>query len=84
MSLQEVSECGGAGASLSTVGVVVSSPAKGQSIEVHLTSAVVLGPVYGGDNGEVGGKHYPMAKKQHTLEFLREKAHLRPRSKVFR
>ena len=43
---------------------------------------VVAGPVYGGDNGEVGGKNYPMAKKMHSLEFLREKAHLRPRSKV--
>ena len=43
----------------------------------------MLGPVYGGDNGEIGGKNYPMAKKAHGLEFLREKAHLRPRSKVF-
>jgi asparaginyl-tRNA synthetase len=42
-----------------------------------------LGVVLGGDNGTVGGKNYPMAKKQHTLEFLREKEHLRPRSKVF-
>ena len=43
---------------------------------------MIAGPVYGGDNGEVGGKNYPMAKKMHSLEFLREKAHLRPRSKV--
>jgi aspartyl/asparaginyl-tRNA synthetase len=80
-----------------------------------------IGNVYGGDNGEIGGKNYPMAKKQHSLEFLRyeciymyiymyiyiyiyiyihvyeyiyiyiciymyiyrEKAHLRPRSKMF-
>ena len=49
---------------------------------MNVMKAVVLGPVYGGENGEIGGKNYPMAKKQHTLEFLREKAHLRPRSKV--
>lgn len=80
---KEVAEAGGAGASLAVKGVVVTSPAKGQSIEVHVTEATVLGAVYGGDKGEVGGKNYPMAKKQHGLEFLREKAHLRPRSKVF-
>lgn len=78
-----VANAGGAGASVSITGVVVESPAKGQDIEIKATSAEVLGAVYGGDNGEVGGKNYPMAKKQHTLEFLREKAHLRPRSKVF-
>ena len=63
-------------------GDVVPSPARGQVIEVTVTEAVVLGPVLGGDNGEVGGKNYPMAKKQHGLEFLRENAHLRPRSKA--
>jgi asparaginyl-tRNA synthetase len=78
-----VADCGGAGASLSIIGKVVASPAKGQSIEVHVLKAEVLGVVLGGDNGEIGGKNYPMAKKAHTLEFLREKAHLRPRSKVF-
>ena len=74
--------CGGAGASISIVGTVVASPAKGQTIEVHVHKAEVIGPVFGGDNGEIGGKNYPMAKKQHSAEFLREKAHLRPRSKV--
>jgi hypothetical protein len=81
--MKSVADAGGAGASLSVTGTVVASPAKGQTIEVHVTEAVVLGPVYGGDKGEIGGKNYPMAKKQHGLEFLREKAHLRPRSKVF-
>ena len=83
LGMKQVAEAGGAGASLSVVGVVVASPAKGQTIEVHVTEATVLGPVYGGDKGEIGGKNYPMAKKMHGLEFLREKAHLRPRSKVF-
>lgn len=80
---KDIAESGGVGACLSAIGTVVASPAKGQTIELHVTSAKLLGAVYGGDNGEVGGKNYPMAKKQHTLEFLREKAHLRPRSKVF-
>lgn len=80
---KEVGDSGGAGACLAIVGTVVASPAKGQTIEIHVTDAKVLGAVYGGDNGEIGGKNYPMAKKQHTLEFLREKAHMRPRSKVF-
>lgn len=79
----DIANCGGAGASLAVIGKVVPSPAKGQLLEVHAEEAKLLGAVYGGDNGEIGGKNYPMAKKQHTLEFLREKAHLRPRSKVF-
>lgn len=81
--MDAVAKSGGVGASISVTGLVVASPAKGQSIEVHATTATVLGAVYGGDNGEIGGKNYPMAKKQHGLEFLREKAHLRPRSKMF-
>ena len=79
-----VDNCGGVGASLSVKGNVVASPARGQTVEIHATVAEVLGPMYAGDNGEVGGKHYPMAKKAHTVEFLREKAHLRPRTKVGR
>lgn len=79
----DIANCGGAGASLAAIGKVVPSPAKGQVLEIHVDEVKLLGAVYGGDNGEVGGKNYPMAKKQHTLEFLREKAHLRPRSKVF-
>jgi asparaginyl-tRNA synthetase len=78
-----VSGCGGVGASLSARGVVVTSPAKGQTVEIDVTEIEILGPVYGGENGEVGGKLYPMSKKQHSLEFLRDIAHLRPRSKVF-
>ena len=80
---EAVANCGGVGASIAVTGLVVASPAKGQSIEINALRARVLGAVYGGENGEVGGKNYPMAKKQHGLEFLREKAHLRPRSKVF-
>lgn len=80
---EAVASCGGAGASISVRGVVVQSSGKGQTIEIQVTNAEVLGAVYGGDNGEIGGKLYPMAKKQHSLEFLRDNAHLRPRSKMF-
>jgi asparaginyl-tRNA synthetase len=76
------SACGGAGAAMSITGTVVSSPAKGQLLELHGSSVEVLGQVFGGDHGEVGGKLYPMAKKEHTMEYLRSIAHLRPRSRV--
>ena len=79
----DVAGCGGVGASLSIQGKVVASPAKGQSIEIQVIAATVLGAVYGGDNGEIGGKNYPLAKKQHGMEYLRDQAHLRPRSKIF-
>ena len=78
-----VSKCGGAGASLSIVGKVVECQGGKSPVEVQVTKAEVLGCVYGGENGEIGGKNYPMAKKAHSLEYLREQAHLRPRSKVF-
>lgn len=79
----DVLHSGGVGASLSTQGVVVASQGKGQSIELLVSSVTVLGKVYGGENGSVGGKYYPMSGKQHSFEFLREKAHLRVRTKVF-
>jgi asparaginyl-tRNA synthetase len=81
--VEELANCGGAGACISVTGTCVASPAKGQLVEVKAQKVVVLGAVYGGDNNTVGGKSYPMAKKAHSLEFLREKAHLRPRSKMF-
>jgi asparaginyl-tRNA synthetase len=71
-----VEECGGAGASVSVKGEVVASIAKGQTIEVMVKEAVVLGVVE-------EPRTYPMAKKAHSLEHLRDIAHLRPRSKMF-
>lgn len=47
-------KCGGVGASFEISGMLVKSPAKGQEVELHATQVVVLGKVYGGDNGEVG------------------------------
>jgi asparaginyl-tRNA synthetase len=59
------------GASLEIVGTVVESPGS-QEIELKALKARLLGSV---DPGT-----YPLAKKGHTLEFLREVAHLRPRT----
>jgi asparaginyl-tRNA synthetase len=68
-----------AGASFRIKGRFIKSPAQGQLIEVQVDDAEnhyvkVVGPV-------LESKTYPMAKKGHTLEYLREIAHLRPRSK---
>jgi glutathione S-transferase len=80
---QDVLNCGGVGASLSIEGSVVASQGKGQSLEIIVKTAKVLGPVYGGEDGSVGGKYYPLPNKPHSLEYLREKAHLRARTKIF-
>jgi hypothetical protein len=83
IGFESICNSGGVGASLTATGAVVASPAKGQNIEKHVKEAVLLGAVYGGDNGEISGKNYPMSKKAHSLEYLREIAHLRIRSKFF-
>lgn len=63
------------GASLSVTGKLVESMGKGQTAEIQAESITVLGTA---DPDE-----YPLQKKGHTLEFLREKAHLRPRTNTF-
>src|SRR5437762_148070 len=64
-----------AGCSIEATGVVVPSPAKGQPFEVQANAVKVLGWVEDPDS-------YPIQPKPHTLEFLREVAHLRPRTNV--
>lgn len=68
----------GTGASVRIEGEVVESPAKGQAVEISCSKpehkVVVL--------GSVDPKAYPLAKKKHSIEFLREIAHLRPRSNL--
>ncbi len=59
-----------------TLGTLVASQGKGQSVEVQATTVQVVGLV---DNPDT----YPVQPKQHTLEFLREVAHLRPRTNTF-
>jgi len=60
------------GASVEIEGDLVESPAKGQTVELRARSLKVLG---GADPAT-----YPLQKKGHSFEFLREIAHLRPRS----
>jgi asparaginyl-tRNA synthetase len=64
-----------AGCSVTVTGLVKASPAKGQATEVQAREIVV--------HGKADAAHYPLQKKGHSLEFLREKAHLRPRSNTF-
>lgn len=62
------------GASIEVRGKLVPSKGQGQQWEVVATEFKILGEA---DNT------YPLQKKGHTLEFLREIAHLRPRSNLF-
>jgi len=68
----------GAGASVRIEGQVVESPAKGQEVELSLTSSEHSVKVL----GTVDAKAYPLAKKKHSIEFLRTIAHLRPRTNL--
>jgi len=64
-----------AGCAVEATGAIVSSPAKGQPFEMQATAIRVVGWVEDPDS-------YPIQPKPHTLEFLREVAHLRPRTNV--
>lgn len=68
----------GTGASVRVEGEVVESPAKGQAVEISCSSAEHRVEVL----GAVDSKAYPLAKKKHSIEYLREIAHLRPRSNL--
>jgi aspartyl/asparaginyl-tRNA synthetase len=75
---------GGTGASFQLTGKVIASQGEGQSIELQVSHGTLLGAVYAGnaEGTEIGGMLYPMAKKEHTLEYLREQAHLRARTNL--
>jgi asparaginyl-tRNA synthetase len=62
------------GASIAVRGALVASQGKGQSWEVVADSVEIIG---------ASDDTYPLQKKGHTAEFLREIAHLRPRSNLF-
>lgn len=64
-----------AGCSISVTGVVKESEGKGQALEIDAQEIEVLGWVENPDT-------YPMAAKRHSIEFLREHAHLRARTNV--
>ncbi|HCV85494.1 MAG TPA: asparagine--tRNA ligase [Deltaproteobacteria bacterium] len=63
------------GSAVEVIGQLVESPGKGQAFEVQAQQI----RIYGRSSGE----DYPLQKKGHTLEFLREIAHLRPRTNTF-
>lgn len=63
------------GASVKVCGKLIPSPAAGQSVEVAAETLEVY--------GEAPVETYPLQKKHHSMEFLREIAHLRPRTNTF-
>lgn len=60
------------GASVIIEGELKASPAKGQEVEVHAIKIAVI--------GKADPESYPLQKKRHSFEFLREISHLRPRT----
>ncbi len=63
------------GACISVNGKLVQSQGQGQSVEIQADEILIY--------GTADPKTYPLQKKGHTLEFLREIAHLRPRTNTF-
>jgi asparaginyl-tRNA synthetase len=63
------------GCAVRVTGELVASQGKGQTVELRGESIEVVGWVDDPD-------HYPMQPKRHTMEYLREVAHLRPRTNV--
>ncbi len=63
------------GCSVIVTGKVVASPGQGQRFEIQASKVEVAGWVEDPDT-------YPMAAKRHSIEYLREVAHLRPRTNL--
>ena len=63
------------GCSVTVYGTLAESPGKGQKYEIQATSIDLV--------GAADPETYPLQKKRHTPEFLREIAHLRPRTNTF-
>ena len=64
-----------AGCAVKITGKLVESQGKGQSFEIQASAVEVLGWVDDPDT-------YPMQPKRHSMEFLRDNAHLRPRTNI--
>jgi asparaginyl-tRNA synthetase len=62
-------------AAVQCTGMVVESQGKGQSIEIQVTEIVIL--------GDSDAETYPIQPKKHSMQFLREHAHLRFRTNTF-
>lgn len=63
------------GSSIHVQGLLVESQGKGQTVEIQAEELQVY--------GTASPDEYPLQKKGHSLEFLREIAHLRPRTNTF-
>ena len=63
------------GAALRLIGKLLVSKGIGQSVELEVSNLIIL--------GSSDPKQYPIQPKKHSLEFLREKAHLRVRTTTF-
>lgn len=63
------------GACVSVSGELVPSQGKGQDVEIQVSTIAIL--------GDADPELYPLQPKKHSLEFLREIAHLRPRTNTF-
>ena len=62
-------------AAVSITGALIESQGKGQSVEIKVTNLEIL--------GDSNPDEYPIQPKKHSLEFLRENAHLRIRTNTF-
>jgi asparaginyl-tRNA synthetase len=63
------------GSCIAVKGKLQESPGKGQDVELHAEEIIIYGPA--------DPETYPLQKKGHSMEFLREIAHLRPRTNTF-
>jgi asparaginyl-tRNA synthetase len=63
------------GAAIKAIGVIKESPGKGQRVELEVSDIEVF--------GDADQEKYPLQKKGHTLEFLRDIGHLRARTNTF-
>jgi asparaginyl-tRNA synthetase len=63
------------GAAISVNGTLAASVGSGQSVEIQATEILIY--------GTADPDKYPLQKKGHTMEYLREIAHLRPRTNTF-
>ncbi len=72
-NFDDIQKCG-TGSSIKITGTVVESPGKGQKFEILAQEVVIAGDA---------GADYPLQKKRHSFEYLRDIAHLRMRTNTF-
>ncbi len=74
-NLQRIAESITTGSSIRTTGELVLSMGKNQTVELRAVELELI--------GDAPGESYPLQKKRHSFEYLREIAHLRPRTNTF-